>query len=241
MPKSRRVGSLTLDAIVDESVRIVRTQGVSGLTMRSVAAGLGVTPMAIYYYVTDKEDLLRLVVGRVSDSFGVLQYDPAQPWQETLREYMVNIWQNFRRYPGLSSYFIDHQPGLGVTPDRLQAGIAFFEAAGFPPAEARLAWSFATTYVHGRISVDAHIGRGGDAPHIEGLKARDYVEFGVDAAVAGLDAILERPDRPGPRPARGEGLAPAPLPAAGNTRYDDRGALGARGAEDLSLVGRKKG
>lgn len=191
MPKSRRAVSLTLDAIVDESLRIVRTQGVTGLTMRSVAADLGVTPMAIYYYVTDKEDLLRLVVGRVSSSLGVLGDDPARTWQETLRDYMINSWQNFRRYPGLSSYVID-QPALGVTPDRLEAGIAFFEAAGFPPTEARLAWSFATTYIHGRISVDARIGRGEDVVHMEGLKARDYVEFGVDAAVAGLEALLER-------------------------------------------------
>ena len=135
MPKSRRPGTLTLDAIVEESVRIVRAQGVSGLTMRSVATGLGVTPMAIYYYVTDKEDLVRLVVGRISDSFGLFRVDPDRTWQETLREYMVNVWGNFRRYPGLSSYLID-QPALGVTPDRLEAGITFFEAAGFPPTEA---------------------------------------------------------------------------------------------------------
>ena len=51
MPKGQRTETLTLEAIVDESERIARTQGVDGLTMRAVAAGLGVTPMAIYYYV----------------------------------------------------------------------------------------------------------------------------------------------------------------------------------------------
>jgi AcrR family transcriptional regulator len=221
MPKSRRAATLTLDEIVEESVGIVRTQGVSGLTMRSVAAGLGVTPMAIYYYVTDKDDLVRLVVGRVSDSFGLLQVDPDRPWQEVLREYMVNIWREFRRYPGLSSYFID-QPSLGVTPDRLEAGLAFFEAAGFAPAQAHLAWSFATTYIHGRISVDAHLGRGSDASHAGGLKAGDYVEFGVDAAVAGLASMLD--------------AAAPPPPGARNARYDERGV---REIDDMSLAGEK--
>jgi AcrR family transcriptional regulator len=214
VPKSRRVGSLTLDAIVDESVRIVRSQGVAGLTMRSVAAGLGVTPMAIYYYVTDKDDLVRLVVGRVSDSFGRLRVDPDRSWQEVLRTYMFDIWQIFRRYPGLSSHLID-QPALGVTPDRLAAGIAFFEAAGFPPTEARLAWSFTTTYVQGRISVDARLAGSADASQPERLKARDYVAFGVDATIAGLEALLARQP----------------------TRYDEHGA----GAVDsLTLAGRKR-
>ena len=131
MPKGRRTETLTLEAVVDESERIARTRGVDGLTMRAVAAGLGVTPMAIYYYVPGKEDLLRLVVGRVSESFGLLHREGDQGWQETLRDYLLNIWESFRRYPGLSSYLIN-QPALGVTPDRLDAGVGFFVEAGFP-------------------------------------------------------------------------------------------------------------
>jgi AcrR family transcriptional regulator len=189
MPKGRRTQTLTLEVIVDESERIARTRGVDGLTMRAVAAGLGVTPMAIYYYVPGKEELLNLVVARVSESFGLLRSDEHRSWQETLHDYLVTIWQSFRRYPGLSSYLID-QPALGVTPDRLEAGIEFFVQAGFPPASARLAWSFATTYIHGRISVDAHLGGKADAHRFEGLKARDYVTFGVAAVVAGLESML---------------------------------------------------
>ena len=157
--------------------------------MRAVAAGLGVTPMAIYYYVPGKEDLLRLVVGRVSESFGLLRREEGRSWQEGLRDYLINIWESFRRYPGLSSYLIN-QPALGVTPDRLEAGIGFFVDAGFLPDVARLAWSFATTYIHGRISVDAHLGQNADTHHFEGLRARDYVTFGVGAVIGGLEVML---------------------------------------------------
>ena len=189
MPKGQRTETLTLEAIVDESERIARTQGVDGLTMRSVAAGLGVTPMAIYYYVPGKDDLLRLVVGRISESFGMLHREKGRSWQEGLRDYLINIWESFRRYPGLSFHLIN-QPALGVTPDRLEAGIDFFVDAGFHPDAARLAWSFATTYIHGRISVDAHLGRKADTHYFEGLRARDYVTFGVDAVIGGLEAML---------------------------------------------------
>lgn len=189
MPKGQRTETLTLEAIVDESERIARTRGVDGLTMRTVAAGLGVTPMAIYYYVPGKDDLLRFVVGRVSESFGLLHREEDRSWQEALRDYLLNIWESFRRYPGLSSYLIN-QPSLGVTPDRLEAGLGFFVEAGFPPDVARLAWSFATTYIHGRISVDAHLGRNADTHHFEGLRAHDYVTFGVDAVIGGLESML---------------------------------------------------
>ena len=189
MPKGQRTETLTLEAIVDESERIARTQGVDVLTMRAVAAGLGVTPMAIYYYVPGKDDLLRLVVSRVSESFGLLRREEARSWQEGLGDYLINIWESFRRYPGLTFYLIN-QPALGVTPDRLEAGIGFFVDAGFPPDVARLAWSFATTYIHGRISVDAHLSRNADTHHFEGLRARDYVRFGIDAVIGGLEAML---------------------------------------------------
>ena len=190
MPKSRQAPALTLDAILAESIRIIRAQGTAGLTMRRVAADLGVTPMAVYYYVTDKDELMRLVVERVLGALKLLQLDPDEDWRETLRNYMIDIWEYLRRYPGLSSYVIN-EPALGVTPERLEAGISFFEGAGFTAAESRLAWSFAMTYIHGRISVDAHLGRKPAAPLLGRTKARDYVAFGVDAVISGLEAMCD--------------------------------------------------
>ena len=165
--------------------------------MRAVAAELGVTPMAVYYYVADKEDLLRLVVDRVNDTTGVLRRHPDETWQESLRNYLGSMWENSRRYPGLSAHMIN-LPGLGLTPERLGAGIGFFESVGFPPTEARLAYSFAITYVHGRLSVDAHLSHRIEAPHVGGVKAGDYVKFGVEAVIQGLEAQLEGLGTTGP-------------------------------------------
>ena len=192
--KVRRPRTLTLDAILDESLRIISRQGVGGLTMRAVAAELGVTPMAVYYYVADKDDLLRLVVDRVNMSNGLLQWEPDEQWQTILRAHLVSTWEGTSRYPGLSAHVIN-SPGLGVTPDRLEAGLAFFEHAGFEPGDARLAWSFALTYIHGRLSVDAHLAHRPDAPHLDGLRAPDYVEFGVDSLIRGLETMLDRSRR----------------------------------------------
>jgi TetR/AcrR family transcriptional regulator, tetracycline repressor protein len=180
-----------LDEIIDEALRILREGGSEGLTMRAVAAGLGVTPMAVYYYVDDKEDLLRMAADRVSARWGPLTLQDGD-WEASLRKHLLGLWGELRRYSGLSTYLLD-QPTIGVTPSALAQGIGFFEEAGFPPETAPLAWSFAMTYIHGRISVDARLARRPDAPRVSGLRAPDYVEYGVDAVIAGLRALCEAP------------------------------------------------
>jgi len=165
--------------------------------MRAVASELAVTPMAVYHYVDDKDHLLRLAYEDISSAWGPLRLT-GRSWEDALREHLISIWEGLARYPGLGAYLIE-RPNINVTPEGLAAGIQFFEDAGFPPVEARLAWSYALTYIHGRISVDAHLGHRPEAPRLEGLRARDYVTFGVDAVIAGLQAIRTQhaPERAG--------------------------------------------
>jgi AcrR family transcriptional regulator len=200
MSQSTRPGSLSRDAIVDEALRIVSTGGLSALTMRAVAAGLGVTPMAAYYYVADKDELMRLVSDRINSSAGPLAMSGGNDWEDVLKVHLLKLWENSTRYPGLGAYLIN-QPDLAVTPEQLESGIRFFEDAGFSSKGARLAWSYAMTYIHGRISVDAHLAHRPEAPRLSGLRARDYVEFGVEALIAGLRHMLhldrETVDAPG--------------------------------------------
>lgn len=190
MSQSKRPPLLSRDAIVEEALRIVSTDGLSALTMRAVAAGLGVTPMAAYYYVADKEELMTLVSNRISASSGELIKGEAEDWEGVLKSHLLTLWENSTAYPGLGAYLIN-QPDLAVTPKQLESGILFFEEVGFSPKRARLAWSFAMTYIHGRISVDAHLKHRPEAPRLRGLRARDYVEFGIDALIAGLQQMLE--------------------------------------------------
>jgi AcrR family transcriptional regulator len=188
MPKNGRSQSLTHKEIIEAAVRLIRKHGLPNLTMRAVAAELGVTPMAVYHYFADKDDLVRMVVQSISSAREPLRIREGG-WEESLRSHLREVWEQSARYPGVGAYQID-QPSLGVTPEALQDGIRFFEDAGFSPSAARLAWSFAMTYIHGRISVDAHLASKPDAPRLDGLRAHDYVDFGVETVVAGLRAAL---------------------------------------------------
>jgi TetR/AcrR family tetracycline transcriptional repressor len=189
MPPSARSRTLSREEVVAAALRLIQRQGLSRLTMRAVSAELGVTPMATYYYVDDKEDLVRLVAEEVSASRIPLRLD-ADGWEAALSRHLMSTWESYARYPGLGAHMIA-LPTLGVTPEGLKHGIRFFEDAGFSPTTARLAWSFALTYIHGRISVDARLGHKPEAPRLDGFRARDYVEFGIEAVVQGLRTLRE--------------------------------------------------
>ncbi|MGO8860321.1 MAG: TetR/AcrR family transcriptional regulator [Acidimicrobiales bacterium] len=190
MARPKRTTALSRDAIVDEAIGIVADEGLSALTMRAVAARLGVTPMAAYYYVADKEELMSLMSERISSMSGSLNLESGEDWEVTLKLYLLKLWENSTKYPGLGSYLIN-QPDLGVTSDRFKSEVRFFEEIGFTPKRAGLAWSFAMTYIHGRISVDAHLAHQPAAPRQTGLRARDYVEFGINSVVTALRIMLE--------------------------------------------------
>jgi TetR/AcrR family tetracycline transcriptional repressor len=162
--------------------------------MRAVAGEMGVTPMAVYHYIDSKEDLLRLAYAEISAPWGPApRLLDGQDWEDVLRPHLMSIWQGLAQYPGLGAYVIE-LPNINVTPQSLAMGIRFFEEAGFPPVQARLAWSFALTYIHGRISVDAHLGHKPEAPRFEGLRSHDYVTFGVEGVILGLRAIQDSAD-----------------------------------------------
>jgi AcrR family transcriptional regulator len=62
---------VTRDAILDTALALLDEDGDAGLTMRTLAARLGVTPMSLYHHVTDRAGLLRALSDRVYG--GVLQ------------------------------------------------------------------------------------------------------------------------------------------------------------------------
>lgn len=62
---------VTREAILDAALALLDEDGDAGLTMRSLAARLGVTPMSLYHHVTDRAGLLRALSDRLYG--GVLQ------------------------------------------------------------------------------------------------------------------------------------------------------------------------
>lgn len=64
-----RVAGLDVSGIVKVALAIADREGLDKLTMRRLSTELGVTPMAIYHHVSNKEEVVDLVI---DESFGQL-------------------------------------------------------------------------------------------------------------------------------------------------------------------------
>lgn len=104
-PAARQRRDLTLEEVVDHATRIMEEEGASRLTMRRVADACGVTPMAIYHYVANKEDLLTLVVDRVIAA--VLEDDWERgPWRDAMLRFGRGFRASLVGNPGAGAVFV---------------------------------------------------------------------------------------------------------------------------------------
>ncbi|MDX3431995.1 TetR/AcrR family transcriptional regulator C-terminal domain-containing protein [Streptomyces sp. ME01-18a] len=92
---------LTLDRIVRTAIDIADTEGLQALSMRGVAARLGVAAMSPYRYVTGKDDLIL----RMADTaFGEQTYPATPPdgWRARLELGARTLWSLHRLHPWLA-------------------------------------------------------------------------------------------------------------------------------------------
>ncbi len=122
-PARRRTASdpmLAAERIVAAAITIADAEGLAGLSMRRVAAEIGVATMSLYRHVADKDDLLL----QMMDAAFCECLFPAHPpdgWRDRLEFAARALWDLFRRHPWLA-------PALSVTrPQPIPAGMACTE------------------------------------------------------------------------------------------------------------------
>ncbi|WP_443042599.1 TetR/AcrR family transcriptional regulator [Streptomyces sp. NBC_00344] len=57
------------EKIVATARRVIEDEGIGALSMRRVAREIGVTPMALYHHVRDKDELLMLTLSGIAEGF----------------------------------------------------------------------------------------------------------------------------------------------------------------------------
>lgn len=91
---------LTLERIVDSAVAVADAEGIDAVSMRRVARELGAGTMSLYRYVPGKEELLVLMLDRVSANT-VLPSDEALSWQEALARIARTTYRMYLAHPWL--------------------------------------------------------------------------------------------------------------------------------------------
>jgi DNA-binding transcriptional regulator YhcF (GntR family) len=92
---------LTREQVVRAAIDIADAEGLDALSMRGVAARLGVATMSTYRHVTSKDQLIILMADA---AFGELGYEPPHPtgWRPLLERAARTMWALHRRHPWLA-------------------------------------------------------------------------------------------------------------------------------------------
>jgi AcrR family transcriptional regulator len=139
---------LTRERVVEEALAVIAHDGAKALTMRRLAARLGVVPGALYNHVRNKQQLQDLVLDNVLAEVD-LDLDPALGWTEQLKVLAHRLRQVLEDHPGVAGILKTRDP-LG--PHSLALAEAFLsplQTAGFGDREAGLAFFLLVDYTIG--------------------------------------------------------------------------------------------
>ncbi|MFE9481715.1 TetR/AcrR family transcriptional regulator C-terminal domain-containing protein [Streptomyces spororaveus] len=93
---------LTLDRIVRAAVEIADAEGLDALSMRAVAARLGVAAMSTYRYVPSKEDLVLLMADAAFGEESPAASGAPGDWRARVEVGARTLWRLYRAHPWLA-------------------------------------------------------------------------------------------------------------------------------------------
>jgi AcrR family transcriptional regulator len=143
----RQQGADRREQILEAALAIADEQGLAAVTMRAVAAKIGLTAMALYPHVTSKDDLLDGLVGRLLAELS--RPDPAQPWRDRLRALGRSARELAHRHPAVVPLLFARP---AITPDAVLVVDGIYQAlldAGVPDAEVARVERMVSTFVLG--------------------------------------------------------------------------------------------
>lgn len=83
---------LTRPAIVGRAVKIGETEGLDAVSLRRLASEFGVTPMALYRHVRDKQDLIDAMAELVMEGIDLtVGLRASMSWTDRVRQAMLNF------------------------------------------------------------------------------------------------------------------------------------------------------
>ncbi len=111
------------------AVELADRDGVEGLSMRRLAAELGVVPMALYKHVANKDELLDGMIDVV-----VAEIDPPRTdtdWKTAVRERILSARRALLRHPWASRVMESRTRPTPIVMAYMDSMIAMFTGGGF--------------------------------------------------------------------------------------------------------------
>jgi AcrR family transcriptional regulator len=152
---TRRDNDLSVDRIVTTAIQVADAEGLAAVTMRSVAALLGVGTMSLYTHVPGKPELEVLMLDRVCGEG--LGDDPGPSWRPALERVAHRDWDRYHRHPWLLEMVTRRPPFGPNVAAKYEEDLRAMADAALTPAEMNAVVMTLASYVHGaaRASVEA--------------------------------------------------------------------------------------
>ena len=159
MPQRRRPGpkgTLSDQTILDAAQNLLSSGGAGAVTVRGIAAQVGVAPNAVYTYFPDKAAVLRALVERLLSEVNLdMLSDRTRPWRHRLQSLAVGFRTHLLSHPGAVNLLLS---GPMDGPNALAIGeriLEVFADAGLETDDTAQASRLLTTYVLGSIALEA--------------------------------------------------------------------------------------
>ncbi|MFG2248447.1 TetR/AcrR family transcriptional regulator C-terminal domain-containing protein [Spirillospora sp. NPDC048823] len=213
-PQPRPV--LTRERIVLAAVELIEREDADALSMRRVAAELGVAVMSLYNHVPNKDALLEGVAEHVVSGLE-LHDDPSEPWQERARALVRAFRKIAHDKPRCMTIVLTHRIDTAAGLRPAERALALADAAGFDGEtavrimRALLAYALGAQMREvGMAKMLGHLVETGaeswanldpdEFPHVIALASElathdpeaDF-EFGLDLLIGALDRLPRRP------------------------------------------------
>lgn len=191
-PAPRSPRKLSPDLIVTEALAMAEREGVGGVTLRPLAARLGVSATALYRHVDSRGALLGLMLERrLTDDYRDVPTDLG--WDDALRWYADNMWRVYGPVPGLAAETLAGRVTVERTRGSAAQMIAVLADGGFGDEAPSVAFCF----VHWALSFLAALehrpapGEGyAEVPGQAPPDPRGVFAEGAELLIAGLGSRL---------------------------------------------------
>lgn len=138
---------LNRERLLEAAIAVADVGGISALTIRSVAAELGVKPMSLYHHVAGKEAIIDGVIDIV---FAEITLPPEdQDWRSALCVRAHSARAVLRRHPWATPFMESRTNPGAATLRHHDAVLGTLRRGGFPIALAAHAYSAMDSYIYG--------------------------------------------------------------------------------------------
>lgn len=188
-PGPRR--SISQADIVDAAFELLEQKGMAAVSVRGVAASLGLTPTAMYTYFPSKNALLRAMVEQLLSTIDLAAASDADvAWRDRVHALAATLLERLAEHSGalvlVTSGPLDGAHALGLN----EVLIAGFIGEGMPHADAARAALAVRSYVLGAAAIDAAERAGGSEASTATTPAEtlwtDAAAFPLTDATTGL-------------------------------------------------------